>query len=182
MGTEVENEEIENEVQETEEVEATEEKTEKKTLEDLSPEEVIDYARKQGKEAAKYRTERNTLKAEVERLKPFEEETLTEKEKLEAKINDLNSELAPIRTAKAQKAAAVAAGLDLSYAELVSGDTDEDRRASAELLAAKLPKPGETEEKPKGDVFSGEDYFGGREGKAPIKGTSGEPWWKNPFN
>ena len=87
--------------------------------------------------------ERDTLKAEVERLKPFEEATLSDTQRREARKQTLNQELSELREFKTsilreKKIAGIAAeeGLDPKFLKFVNtaGDDDAVRESIKDLL------------------------------------------------
>lgn len=116
----------------------TEETTEvvetKKTLDQLSQDELIDYIKSLRKENAGHRTEKQAKAKELEEYRAWKESQKTDLEKVQDEAKRLKEEnLSLLRTN-----AALAFGLDEDVAEFVKGETEDEIKASAKKLAEKF--------------------------------------------
>lgn len=116
------------EVVETEVVET------KKTLDQLSQEELVEYVKTLRKENASHRTEKQAKAKELEEFRTWKDSQKTELQKVQERAESLEAErLSLLRTN-----AALAFGLDEDVAEFVKGDTEDEIKASAQKLAEKF--------------------------------------------
>lgn len=99
---------------------------------------LIEKLRLEARDAAK-------LKKRLEEIDAAEakraEAELTEAQKAQKRVAELEAELNVTRREKAQQAAAKAVGLDLSLADRLHGETPEELAADAKALLDRLPKP-----------------------------------------
>jgi hypothetical protein len=98
--------------------------------------------------------ERDTLKAEVDRLKPFEAATQTETERLQAERKSEATELAALREFKAQtehanlvRSIALEIGLPEAFIPRVTGSTEDEIREDATDLLNALSEGGSNTKK-----------------------------------
>lgn len=116
------------EVTETEVVET------KKTLDQLSQEELVDYVKTLRKENASHRTEKQATKRELDEFRTWKDSQKTELEKAQERAESLEADkLTLLRTN-----AALSFGLDEDVAEFVKGTTEDEIKASAQKLAEKF--------------------------------------------
>lgn len=120
----------------------------KKTLEQLTPEELIDYVKTLRKENASHRTAKQAKDKELEEFRAWKDSQKTELERATERAETLRKE----NHSLLKTSIALAAGLTEADVEFVSGETPEEIKASAEKLAGRV-KAGE---KPSAtNVFAG---------------------------
>ncbi|MEV7606112.1 DUF4355 domain-containing protein [Paenarthrobacter sp. NPDC089322] len=76
------------------------------------------------------------------KLKGFEDEKLSELEKAQNAANEAAAELAKLRTENTRSKVALAKGLPADLVEFLTGDTEEEVAAKADLLISRLGTPG----------------------------------------
>lgn len=116
------------EVTETETVET------KKTLDQLSQDELIDYIKTLRKENASHRTEKQATKKELDEFRAWKESQKSDLERAQDEAKRLKDENLSLLRVNA----ALAFGLDEEIAEFVKGDTEDEIKASAQRLAEKF--------------------------------------------
>lgn len=132
----------------------------KKTLEQLTPEELIDYVKSLRKENASHRTAKQAQAEELKEFQTWKDSQKTELERATEKAASLEKE----RNTLLKTSIALGAGLSVDDVEFVSGETPEEIKASAEKLAGRV-KAGET-----GSAKKVTDVFAGARG-TPVTGT-----------
>ncbi len=106
----------------------------KKTLDQLTPEELIDYVKVLRKENASHRTEKQAKSKELEEFKAWKDSQKTELEKAQERVDTLAKDnLSLMRTN-----AALSVGLTEDDVEFVTGTTKDEIQASAQKLAARF--------------------------------------------
>lgn len=106
----------------------------KKTLEQLTPEELIDYVKTLRKENASHRTEKQATKKELEEFRAWKDSQKTELEKIQDRAAQLEKDKLDLLRVNA----ALAAGLSENDVEFVSGTTEDEIKASAKKLAERF--------------------------------------------
>jgi len=139
----------------TTETETTETETveQKKTLEQLSPEELVGYVKTLRAENAKHRTEKNAKEAELTEFRTWKESQKSDIEK----ANDAAAAAKKENTDLLRKNAGLFYGLDEDLLEFVNGSTPEEIQASAAKLAGKTA--------PVQKKTSASDVFAGNRGE-----------------
>lgn len=120
----------------------------KKTLDQLSPEELIDYVKTLRKENASHRTAKQTQAAELAEFKAWKDSQKSDLDRAKEEAATLKEE----KLSLLKLNAALAFGLDEDMAEFVKGDSADEIQASAKKLAGKA---GGTTKSGTTDVFAG---------------------------
>ncbi|OKI54512.1 hypothetical protein [Micromonospora sp. CB01531] len=136
----------------------------KKTLEQLTPEELIDYVKTLRKENASHRTAKQLKDKELEEFRAWKDSQKTELERAQEE----NATLKQDNLSLLKTSIALGAGLTMDDVEFISGETPEDMKASAEKLAGRV-KAGQTN-----TTTNTTDVFAGTRGTATNEGP------KNP--
>lgn len=109
-------------------------------LSKLSKEELAKIARKLRRENAKRRVTTNQTTKEIEEFRKWKESQLTEKERLTARIKELEQEKASADHDKLVRRVAKKAGLSLEVADRLRGETEEELLEDAISLAKLVGK------------------------------------------
>lgn len=155
---------VETEVTETEVVET------KKTLDQFSNEELIDYVKSLRKENASHRTAKQAKDKELEEFRAWKDSQKTELEKAQERADKLAEDnLSLMRTN-----AALSVGLSEDDVEFVSGTTEDEIKASATKLAARFGTNDEALAQVAGksrvtDVFAGNRGLPVNDGPKDVK-------------
>lgn len=139
--------------------------TNKKTLESLTPEELIAHIRELRSENAKARTEKNELKTAAERWAEYEESQKTELQKAQERAAKLESELSVAQRERLQNKVGKAAGVDPDLWDRIKGDSEDEMLEDAQKLAGKAPAK---------SVLGTTDVFAGKRGE-PIGSSPADP-------
>lgn len=121
----------------------------KKTLTELTNEELIDYVKTLRKENASHRTEKQATKKELDEFRAWKDSQKTELERAQEKAAELQKE----NYSLLKTSIALGVGLSLDDVDFISGETPEEMKASAEKLAARV-KPTDMKKSPV-NVFAG---------------------------
>lgn len=113
--------------------------TTKKTLDDLTPEELKAYVRELRSENAKTRTEKNELKTAAEKWAEFEESQKTELQKAQEKAAKLEADLTVAQRERLQNKVGREAGVDPDLWDRIKGDSEDEMLEDAQKLAGKAP-------------------------------------------
>ena len=157
------------EVDSTEGTEGAEVVETKKTLDDLTPEELKEYAKKLRKENASHRTAKQAKEKELEEFRAWKDSQKTELERAKERTEELQKE----NHSLLKTSIALGAGLTLEDVDFINGETPEDMKASAEKLAGRL-KTGETKQTTRTDVFAGSRGTATTEGTKDSKAVANE--------
>lgn len=141
----------------------------------LTPDEMLSEIKKLRKEAASRRVSKKTADAEtarkLEEYDAWKKSQMTETQRLQAEKDELAATNRELLREKRQRDIGTAVGLDPDFHELIKGDDEDEMKAHAKRLAAKLG----TSKAP-----SKESLFPGRRGK-PV-GTETEQDASAAFN
>lgn len=106
----------------------------KKTLDQLTPEELIDYVKTLRKENASHRTEKQAKAKELEEFRTWKDSQKSELEKVQERADNLEKE----RLSLMRTNAALSVGLAEDDVEFVTGNTEDEIKASAKKLAERF--------------------------------------------
>ena len=118
----------------TEATETAEVVEQKKRLNELTQDELVDYVKTLRKENAQHRTEKQATKKELDEFRVWKDSQKTELERAQEKASQLEKDnLSLLRTN-----AALAVGLTVDDVEFITGTTKDEIEASAKKLAERF--------------------------------------------
>jgi hypothetical protein len=142
------------------------------SLNGITLEDALKELKKVRSEAARRRTSGKEKDAQLAEYEEWKKSQLTDLQRAQAEKAEIEAELNKLKKGKLQVALAKKHGLDEDFAELISGDSEEEMNDVAKRLAAKLGVKGSSK---------GAALFPGRQGK-PVSTEGKEQDAKTAFN
>lgn len=122
---------------------------------DLSPEELRAELTRVRREAAGRRVANRELEEKAKKFDEIQREQMSEVERLRADLADAQKSAADASRERLARKVAKAAGLDADDADLITGASEDEMRASAERLAARFAERSSTSNLPNNGLFGG---------------------------